>query len=162
MVTTNDSGKAVFTVKSIDGEKDTVKVTFDVAGDFGTHSEGSITFRKAEENTYNLSGHIVETYEFEHSYDPSRYEENEYTKYDIIKAGKVKVTIEYDIEGTISWTKAGSLSGEVGYKNITAKRSKPWMTSKIHKMFYQKMNLLKRQRVRCYVMHGPQDAENVK
>ncbi|RIA78342.1 ZU5 domain-containing protein [Anaeroplasma bactoclasticum] len=120
-VTTNDSGKAVFTVKSKDGEKDTVKVTFDVAGDFGTHAEGSITFRKEEDNTYNLSGHIVETYEFEHSYDPSRYEEDEYTKYDIIKPGKVKITIEYDIEGTISWTKFGSLSGEVGYKNITAK-----------------------------------------
>jgi hypothetical protein len=120
-VITNDSGKAVFTVKSKYGEKDTVKVTFDVAGDFGTHAKGSITFRKEEDNTYNLSGYIVETYEFEHSYDPSRYEEDEYTKYDIIKPRKVKITIEYDKVGTISWTKFGSLSGEVDYKNITAK-----------------------------------------
>ena len=106
---TGENGKDSFNVTCMDDKKETVTVTFNVSGDFGTNSSSSITFN--EEGDYEITGHIVESLYFEYD-DP-------YAKEDggiLVQTGKLKVDVEYDIEGSFD-EENGAIKGSVNIKN---------------------------------------------
>ena len=112
-VTTDASGKAKFKVTcNKDGEKAIIKAIFDVSGDFGTHAEGSIHF--GSEGGYTISGHITETLSFIYHVDPTFVD-----GCSITSNGTFRLTIEYDIEGTLK-DENGNIGGTINFTNIDA------------------------------------------
>lgn len=109
-VTTNESGKSSFIVTSKDSKADSIMLTFDVIGDFGTHSEGTISFSEEGKKSYSFSAHVSELHQedFDIRYGKTGSE-----------PGYIKVSYEYDMEGSLSFIDEYQFKGTISYKNIT-------------------------------------------
>lgn len=119
-VTTNNSGKAMFTVQSKDGEKDTVKITFDVAGDFGTHAEGFISF--CENDAFSISGKVIQEFNVANYIVPLD------TEGTVIKEGSGILVFTYFFTGNITKKDGNKVEGTIKITDATAiiKASNPY------------------------------------
>lgn len=106
---TDGEGGGDFTVTALEKDKaETIIVSFNVSGDFGTHAEGHITFNS--QGGYSFTGRIEETYSM--TYEPNTM--GLYTP-EISQYGSVTITVTYDFSGTIKEEE----NGPVGKVNIT-------------------------------------------
>ena len=106
---TGENGKDSFNVTCMDDKKETVTVTFNASGDFGTNSSSSITFN--EEGEYQITGHIKESISFEYDFPDVKNDGGI-----LAQIGKLKVDVEYDIEGSFD-EENGAIKGSVNIKN---------------------------------------------
>lgn len=105
-VTTNSAGKANFVVTAKNNKGGSVKVSFDVSGDFGTHAEATIDFDEDEDATYEIRGIVKDSYKQTFKYGT---DENKTTKFGndtrTVKSteGYFSFEFSYSISGTIKW-----------------------------------------------------------
>lgn len=111
---TGENGKGSFNVTCMDDKKETVTVTFNVSGDFGTNSSSSITFN--DEGDYEISGHVVEELKIEY------YVPVPSTSFTKVSNGTFNVKIEYSIEGYLN-SNGNNYSGEINIVNASAEAS---------------------------------------
>lgn len=107
---TNNDGKALFRVTSLDGESETVKVMFYVEGVFGEYSDAYIEFKGKDDENHKLTGTVKNIVEYEYNYVRNSSEGSR---------GKIKIVLEYKIEGTISWSSESTVKGIISYSDIS-------------------------------------------
>lgn len=108
-VLTDSSGRASFVVTAKENNKaETITVSFDLAGDFGTHAEGNITLNS--EGT-SFFAHTEEELEFRYIYPDMEAEGGI-----LVTEGLFKINVQYDIEGSFTENN-GALNGDVSISN---------------------------------------------
>ena len=101
-LTTNENGVDTFRVTSKDGKGETIKVIFDVEGEYGQHAEGSITFyEEDEEPTFEFT---VTMHEEDHVLCGTSPDNNDTTGESTASyyQGYVTITLDYSFTGTIT------------------------------------------------------------
>ena len=112
-VVTDENGRATYKVTcNKDGEKAVIKAVFEAPGSFGTYAEGKL--HVGSEDGYTISGHVTETLSFIYHVDPTIVD-----GCSITSNGTFRLTIEYDIEGTLK-DENGNISGTINFTNIDA------------------------------------------
>ena len=111
---TNGEGYGGFTVTALENNKaETITVTFDVTGDFGTHAEGNVTLNSAG---LHISGHIKEE---KHMTFILNFEAHGVTTVTTTQIGTFDLVVEYDFEGEIA-EREETLGGNLKISNVTA------------------------------------------
>ena len=108
---TDSEGAGGFVVTALEEDKaETITVSFDVIGDFGTHAEGNITFNS---EGITISGHIEEQ-------KTISYSAREVSDLDTVvnQVGSVSIELEYDFSGKVS-EEEDSISGEISISNVS-------------------------------------------
>ncbi len=112
VVLTSGSGRASFVVTALENNKaETITVNFDVAGDFGTHSEGNITLN-SEGKTIN--GHIKQEKTLTYGFLTAG---TGYTV-DYHQEGYFQMVFEYDFEGNITEDE-DTINGNIQISNVS-------------------------------------------
>ena len=114
-LTTNENGVDTFRVTSKDGKEETITVIFDVAGEYGQHAEGTIFFGEDKPGKYSFSGSIKQEVTGDYCWSETsrtRGDGNGGTITDTIDKGMLTVTIEYPIEGTITFDGERTCEGD--------------------------------------------------
>ena len=110
---TNSEGLGSFVVTALENNKaETITVSFDVTGDFGTHAEGNITLNS---QGVHFSGHIKEE---KHMTYKLALDEVQYS-FTVVQNGTFDLVIEYDFEGDIIEGKE-EIGGTLAISNVTA------------------------------------------
>ena len=114
---TDENGIYQFKVRSLDGETETIKVMFYVEGTFGEYAAGYAEIGKKTQKVYNVTGHISYRMAGEY-YLPitSIYTITDSASFN----GTIAASVDFDIEGTITWDEWGNFEGELGYSAGTA------------------------------------------
>ena len=116
---TDEGGNASFTVTSLDGEAEMVKIMFYIEGVFGEYADAYVAFNASG---YDISGHIKEIKQF--SYVP-----NPPSDLGIVttQTGTLDLVFEYDFTGKVKEDE-NNLAGSINLTNFTASvaSSKPW------------------------------------
>lgn len=111
---TDLDGRGSFRVTALENNKaETITVTFDVTGDFGTHAEGNVTLNSAG---LHISGHIKEE---KHMTFILNFEEYGITTFTTTQIGTFDLVVEYDFEGEIV-EQEETLGGNLEISNVTA------------------------------------------
>ena len=119
---TNESGYDSFKVTSKDGKDETIKIVFNVDGEYGEHAEGSVSFGENDAKNLSFSGHIHEEFYFEvemGSANASSGVPEVTITVNRHEIGKTSVSIDYDFEGKMSFVDDTTFEGIISYKNIT-------------------------------------------
>ena len=115
-LTTDDEGRASFSVKSKNGKDEVIKVMFYEAGYFGEYSANYINFYGKDDDSFTFSGHIKEIYEIIYNIpliftDQTIVEEN--------IEGRLIITIEYDFNGKMTYEESfENMDGIISYNNV--------------------------------------------
>jgi len=127
-LTTNDAGRATFAVTSKDGKAETVEVNFTVGGYFGTSVSNYISFAAKKKNSYNFTGHISNEATLDYwlmqkdakGSSSSTSVSSDTITIDINSPGQLRISVEYDISGIITWTDTYEYEGIISFSNVQA------------------------------------------
>ena len=127
-LTTNDAGRATFTVTSRDGKAETVEVNFTYGGYFGTSVSNYISFAAKKKNSYNFTGHISNEATLDYwlmqkdakGSSSSTSVSSDTITIDINSPGQLRISVEYDISGIITWTDTYEYEGIISFSNVQA------------------------------------------
>ena len=127
-LTTNDAGRATFAVTSKDGKAETVEVNFTAGGYFGTSVSNYISFAEKKKNSYNFTGHISNEASLDYwLMDKNATGSSSSTTggymsltIDANSPGHLRIDVNYDISGIVTWTGKYEYEGIITYSNIKA------------------------------------------
>ena len=123
-LTTNDAGRATFTVTSRDGKAETVEVNFTYGGYFGTSVSNYISFAGKQKNTYDMTGHISCEAKIDYRIADEDAQGGSSATTTITindnSAGTITFKVDYDFSGIITWTDNYSFEGIISYSGVSA------------------------------------------
>ena len=127
-LTTNDAGRATFTVTSRDGKAETVEVNFTYGGYFGTSVSNYVSFAAKKKKSYDFTGHISNEATVDYwimdknatGTSSSTSVSSSTLRIDANTPGQLRINVEFDISGIITWTESYQYEGLISYSNIKA------------------------------------------